>query len=86
MKITENGQKIINYLREINNADATAADIAEAIGLTKPQVNGSVNALAKEGKELAYRVEATVKDGDETKTVKFIKLTDAGMTVTYDEN
>lgn len=82
MKITENGQKIIGYLRQTNNANAVAADIAEAIGLTTAQVNGSANALVK--KDLVYREEATVKDGEDTKTVKFIKLTQDGFTVEFD--
>lgn len=81
MKITENGQKIINYLRETNNANAVAAEIGAAVGLTRAQVDGSVNALAKEGKNLAYREEGPTVDG---KTLKYIKLTDAGMTVSFD--
>ena len=83
MKITENGQKIINYLRQINNANAIAADIADATGLTIPQVNGSTTALAK--KNLAFRQEAEIVDGESTKMVKFIKLTDTGMTCSFDE-
>lgn len=84
MKITENGQKIMNYLRDTKNANAVAADIADAVGLAKAQVNGSVNALVK--KDLAYREEVEVVEGDSTVAVKFIKLTDTGMTVSYDED
>lgn len=83
MKITENGQKIITYLRNTNNDNAVAADIAGKVGLTVPQVNGSVTALAKKG--LVYRDPVEIIDGEDTKVVKFIKLTDAGQTCSFDE-
>lgn len=82
MKVTENGQKIIGYLRDINNANAIAADIASAIDLSTAQVNGSVNSLVKKG--LAFREEASIQDGEDVKTVKFIKLTPDGFTVEFD--
>lgn len=82
MKITENGQKIIKFLRDTNNANAVAADIADQIGLTVPQVNGSATSLV--GKGLVYRETAEIVDGENVKTVKFIKLTDEGKTVAFD--
>ena len=36
----ENSAKVLNYLKEIGDAQVTSADVAEAIGLEKRQVDG----------------------------------------------
>lgn len=73
---------VLNYLKEIGDANVTSADIAEALGFEKKSVDGIVTAgLQRKG--YACRVEAEIEvqgeDGTVThKPVKFIKLTDAG--------
>lgn len=77
--MSENCVKVLNYLKEVNGENVTAADIGEAIGLSKKQVDGIVTAgLQKKG--LSVRVPAEIRLADNThKSVKFIRLTDAGM-------
>lgn len=36
----ENSKKVFSYLKEVNGAEVTAADVAEALGLEKRQVDG----------------------------------------------
>ena len=40
MAVKPNTIKVINYLEEINGTNVTAADVAEAVGLEKRQVDG----------------------------------------------
>lgn len=79
-KASENSVKIYNYVKAAGDNNITATDIAEALGLSTQQVNGSVtSAFAKKG--LMERVPAEIKLPDGThKAVKFIKLTEAGKT------
>ena len=74
--LTENSQKVFDYVKANADADLTAADIAEALGLETKSVNGTATALQK--KEIIFREEAEIEleDGSHKK-VKFIKLTDA---------
>lgn len=79
MAMKENSLKVFNYLKEVNGAEVTAADIATALGLEKKSVDGIVtSALQRKG--LAERIPAEIQleDGSH-KPVKFIKLTAAGM-------
>ncbi len=78
----ESTKTIIKYLQANNGVDMTAADVAEALGLEKKSVDGTFTA-ALQRKGYGYREEAQVQteDGKYT-TVKFLKLTDAG--VAYD--
>lgn len=79
MAFSDNAKKIVTFLRDNAVADVTAADIAEALDLTKPTVNGCATGLQKKG--LVVRVPAILDDGTE---VKFIQLTDAGEVVDLD--
>ena len=36
----ENSKKVLNYLKEIDGANVTAADVAEALDLPKKSVDG----------------------------------------------
>lgn len=58
MAMSENSIKVLDYLKGINGANVTAADVAEALDLPKATVNGVFTALQKKG--LGVRVEATV--------------------------
>lgn len=82
MTLSENSKLVYNFVKENDGKDFTATDIANATGLGVKQVNGIVTA-AFQKKGLMAREEAEVKiikeDGTEGhKTVKFIRLTDAG--------
>jgi len=35
MAMKENSKKVLNYLKEVNGANVTAADVAEALGIEK---------------------------------------------------
>ena len=80
MAMSENSKKVLNYLKEVHGGDpVTAADVADALGLEKRQVDG-IFTSAIQRKNLGVRVPAEVELEDGThKTVKFLKLTDAGM-------
>lgn len=82
----ENTRKVFDYLKANNGANMTAADVAEALGLTKKQVDG-IFTSALQRKELGIRVptEVELEDGSHA-TVKFLKLTDAGMAFDPDQN
>ena len=76
--LKENSRLIYDYVKEHDGEDITANDIAEGTGLNAKQVNGSVTS-AFQRKGLMERVEAEIELEDgKHKTVKFIKLTDAG--------
>jgi Mn-dependent DtxR family transcriptional regulator len=86
MAMSDKTKTVLNYLKEANGANLTAADIAEAVGFPKKSVDGIVTSgLQRKG--LAYRepaeIEVTNEEGKvEHKQVKFIKLTDEGMNFT----
>ena len=76
----ENSKKVLNYLKSINGGDpVTAADVAEALGLEKRQVDG-IFTSAIQRKNLGVRTPAEIELEDGThKAVKFLSLTPAGM-------
>jgi hypothetical protein len=79
MAMKENSAKVLNYLKEINGENVTAADVAETLGLEKRQIDG-IFTSAIQRKGLGVRVPAEVELEDGThKQVKFLQLTDAGM-------
>lgn len=73
-EISENGQKIMAYLKDVEGQNVTSADAAEALDIDKRKFTGAFNALVKKG--LAVRNAAKV-EGDVT--VKYLVLTDAGL-------
>ena len=79
MAMSEKTQSVLNYLKGINGANVTSADIAAALGMEKKSVDGIVTSgLQRKG--LAERVPAEIELEDGThKPVKFIKLTEEGM-------
>ena len=79
MAMKENSKMVLNYLKENAGACVTAADVAEALGLEKRQVDG-IFTSAIQRKGLGVRVPAEVELEDGThKAVKFLNLTDAGL-------
>ena len=74
-----NTVSVINYLKEVNGQNVTAADVAEALGLEKRTVDG-IFTSAIQRKGLGIRTPADVELEDAThKAVKFISLTEEGM-------
>ena len=79
MAMSEKTASVLEYLKGINGANVTSADIADALGMEKKSVDGIVTSgLQRKG--LAERIPAEIELEDGThKQVKFIKLTAAGM-------
>jgi hypothetical protein len=76
--LKENSRKVFEYVKGLNGANATAADIADATGLEVRSVNGIVtSAFQKKGLMERIPAEVELEDGSH-KAVKFIKLTAAG--------
>ena len=83
MAMKENSKNVLNYLKGVTT-DVTAADVAEALGLEKRQVDG-IFTSAIQRKGYGNRVEAEIQLEDGThKKVKFLKLTDTGMALDPD--
>ena len=79
MAMKENRKKVLNYLKSINGADVTAADVAEALGLEKRSVDGIfTSAIQRKGLGVRTPAEIQLEDGTH-KQVKFLSLTPAGM-------
>jgi hypothetical protein len=79
MAMKENSKKVLNYLKEIDGENVTAADVATALSLEKRQVDG-IFTSAIQRKGLGVRTPAEIELDDGThKQVKFLKLTPAGM-------
>lgn len=74
-----NSKTVYEFVKANNGKNITAADIAEGTGLETKQVNGIVTS-AFQRKGLMERVPAEIEleDGSH-KSVKFIKLTEAGL-------
>ena len=79
MAMKENSKKVLNYLKSINGANVTAADVAEATGLEKRSVDVIfTSALQRKGYGVRVPAEVELEDGTH-KAVKFLQLTPAGM-------
>ncbi len=83
MAMSENSKKVFNYLKTINGENVTAADVAEALGLEKRQVDGIFTAIQRKSYGVRTPAEIELEDGTH-KAVKFLALTPAGMA--YDPN
>ena len=79
MAMKENSKKVLNYLKEINGANVTSADVAAELGLEKRQVDGIfTSAIQRIGLGLRTPAEIELEDGTH-KQVKFLSLTAEGM-------
>lgn len=84
MAMKENTRKVYTYLKEHDGNDHTAADVAEALGLEKRQVDGIfTSAIQRKGYGFREESEATMPDGNSHK-VKFLRLTDEGRAFDLD--
>ena len=79
MAMKENSKRVLNYLKEINGENVTAADVAAALGLEKRSVDGIfTSANQRKGQGVRTPAEIELEDGSH-KQVKFLSLTPAGM-------
>ena len=80
----ESTKTIIKFLQANADKDMTAADVANALGLEKKSVDGTFTA-ALQRKGYGFREEAEVETNEgKHATVKFLKLTDAGINYDVD--
>jgi len=64
MAMKENSKNVLNYLKGINGADVTSADVADALGLEKRQVDGIfTSALQRKGLGIRVPAEVELEDG-----------------------
>ena len=77
MAMKENTRKVLDYLKDTQGSDVTAAMVAEALGIEKKSVDGSFTSFQKKG--WGVREEAQVKEGDKYENVKYLRLTTAGL-------
>lgn len=77
--VSDKSLVVLNYLKDNQGVNKTAADIAEDLGMEVKSVNGIVTSgLARKG--YAERVAAVIELEDGTvKPVKFIKATAEGL-------
>lgn len=88
----ENSIKVLNYVKENQGENFTAADIAGALDMDVKSVNGIITASFQRHKEVdeatgektivpvMIREEAVIETAEGNKTVKFIRLTEFGKT------
>ena len=79
MAMKENSVKVLNYLKEVNGSNVTSADVAEALGLDKKQVDGIfTSAIQRKGLGIRTPAEVELEDGSH-RAVKFLSLTTEGL-------
>lgn len=84
MAMKENTKKVFEYLKSVKD-NVTAADVAEALGLEKKSVDGIfTSAIQKKGYGVRIPAEVELDDGSH-RPVKFLKLTDAGMSLDLEQ-
>ena len=84
MAMKPNTKLVFSYLQEHNGENLTAADVAEALGLEKRQVDG-IYTSAIQRKNYGVRVEAEREEADGSHTkIKLLQLTDEGLALDLD--
>ena len=84
MAMKENTRKVFEYLRGIAGENVTSGDVAEALGLEKRQVDGIfTSAIQRKGFGIRVPAEVALEDGTH-KAVKFLQLTESGMSLDLD--
>ncbi len=77
--VSEKSLVVLNYLKENQGVQMTAADIAEALGMEAKSVNGIVTSgLQRKGYAERIPAEIELEDGTH-KPVKFIQATAEGL-------
>ena len=81
--VSEKSLVVLNYLKDHQGENMTAADIAEALGMEKKSVDGVVTSgLQRKGyaERIPAQIEVTDEEGNaKFKDVKFIQATAAGL-------
>ncbi len=84
-KMKENSRKVFDYLKQVNGANLTAQDVADALGLEKRSVDGIfTSAIQRKGLGVRTPAEIELEDGSHAQ-VKFLSLTAEGMAFDPDE-
>ena len=84
MAMKPNTKKVFEYLKDNQGVPVTAADVAEALGLEKRQVDGIfTSAIQRKGYGVRTPAEIELDDGSHAK-VKFLSLTDTGLALDLD--
>ncbi len=79
MAMSANSVKVLDYLKQVNGTQVTAADVAEALGLEKKSVDGIfTSAIQRKGLGVRTPAEIELEDGTH-KQVKFLSLTAEGL-------
>lgn len=79
MAMSANSVKVLDYLKQVNGTQVTAADVAEALGLEKKSVDG-IFTSAIQRKGLGVRTPAEIELADGThKAIKLLSLTAEGL-------
>ena len=85
--VSEKSLIVLNYLKENQGVNMTAADIAKALGMEKKSVDGIVTSgLQRKGyaERIPAQIEVTDEDGNtKYQDVKFIQATEEGLA--YDD-
>jgi DNA-binding MarR family transcriptional regulator len=77
--VSEKSLVVLNYLKDNQGSQMTAADIAEALGMEKKSVDGIVTSgLQRKGYAERIPAEIELEDGTH-KAIKFIQATAAGL-------
>ena len=82
-KLSENAKLVMRRLQELEGADVTVHDLSEDIGLPVNSITGIFNSFVKKGLGERVTAEIELEDGSH-QTVKFLKLTDAGLALDVD--
>lgn len=83
--VSEKSLVVLNYLKENQGVNMTAADIAEALGLEKKSVDGIVTSgLQRKGYAERIPAEIQLEDGSH-KQVKFIQATAEGLAYSHED-
>ena len=75
----ENSIRVLNYLKQVNGQQVTAADVAAALDLPKKSVDGIfTSAIQRKGLGVRTPAEMELQDGTH-KAIKLLSLTAEGM-------
>lgn len=79
MAMSANSVKVLEYLKQVNGQQVTAADVAEALGLEVKSVNGIfTSAIQRKGLGVRTPAEIELEDGSH-KGIKLLSLTAEGL-------